>query len=255
MNTSVKKNLKSVVFDLDDTLLDHQYSSRCGLAALKQEYLCLRRIPLEDLEQENFRLRNELHIESMTGELSLEQVRIERFRRLFRFVGVEVSTETAKTALVHFKRNYQSARRPINGVVALLRKLRAIVKIGVVSNHMVQEQREKLSVCGIDRFVDVLVVSEEVGFAKPDRVIFEVTLDKLNSTATETVMIGDTWETDIIGAHRAGIRPIWLNRYGLTCPDPAMAKEINSYEPLSSVCDLIFDNSETESLLCSANVT
>jgi HAD superfamily hydrolase (TIGR01549 family) len=255
MNTSRRKNVNAVVFDLDDTLLDHQYSSRCGLAALKQEYQFLRTVPLEDLEQENFRLRNELHIESMGGGLSLEQVRIERFRRLFRFVGVEVTTETAKTALVHFRRNYQTARRPIDGVVALLKKLRAIVKIGVISNHMVQEQREKLSVCGIDRFIDVLVVSEEVGFAKPDRVIFEVTLDRLNSTAAEAVMIGDTWETDIIGAHRAGIRSIWLNRYGLTCPKPAMAKEINSYEPLNSVFDLILDNSGIESLLYSASVS
>src|SRR5436309_7099505 len=98
MDIGNSPTLKAALFDLDDTLLDHQYCTRCGLTAIQEQYLCFQNIPLEIIEQENFRLRNELHIECMTGELSLDQVRVERFRRLFSFFGEEISTTTAKSA-------------------------------------------------------------------------------------------------------------------------------------------------------------
>jgi FMN phosphatase YigB (HAD superfamily) len=52
-------------------------------------------------------------------------------------------------------------------------------------------------------------------------------------------MIGDLWDVDILGAYRAGIRAIWLNRYGATCPDANIATEINSFEPVEMVLDLV----------------
>jgi FMN phosphatase YigB (HAD superfamily) len=52
-------------------------------------------------------------------------------------------------------------------------------------------------------------------------------------------MIGDAWQNDIIGARAAGIRAIWLNRYGVPCPDPSLASEISAFEPLEAVFALL----------------
>lgn len=48
-------------------------------------------------------------------------------------------------------------------------------------------------------------------------------------------MIGDAWQNDIVGARGAGIRAIWLNRYGIPCLDPLLAQEISAFEPLEIV--------------------
>jgi len=111
--------------------------------------------------------------------------------------------------------------------------------VAVVSNNLIDEQREKLKCCGLVPFVDCLVVSEEVGVAKPELAIFEEVLKRLQYGAQEAVMVGDSWEEDILGAHRAGMRAVWLNRYGKRCPDRALASEISSFEPLDAVLDVI----------------
>ena len=53
------------------------------------------------------------------------------------------------------------------------------------------------------------------------------------------VMIGDSWKADILGAAQAGIRALWLNRTGITCPDPKLAVEFRSFEPLTEMLALI----------------
>jgi putative hydrolase of the HAD superfamily len=51
-------------------------------------------------------------------------------------------------------------------------------------------------------------------------------------------MVGDAWATDIEGARAAGVRPIWLNRFGVTSPDPAV-QEIGRLDPIEEVMELI----------------
>jgi putative hydrolase of the HAD superfamily len=85
-----------------------------------------------------------------------------------------------------------------------------------------------------DRF-DVLAISEAEGIAKPDPRIFTATLERLGCSADETVMVGDSWSADVEGAHAAGLRAIWLNRYGRTCLNRALAFEIQAFEPLETV--------------------
>ena len=59
---------------------------------------------------------------------------------------------------------------------------------------------------------DVVVDSETAGYYKPDPRIFQRACDALSVPAGEAVMVGDTPETDVQGARRAGLRAVWLNR-------------------------------------------
>jgi hypothetical protein len=77
--------------------------------------------------------------------------------------------------------------------------------------------------CGMDHLVDVLVTSEEVGEAKPARAIFAAALERVGCEPGQTVMVGDSWAVDVVGAHGVGIRPIWLNRHARPCPAPGLA--------------------------------
>ena len=65
---------------------------------------------------------------------------------------------------------------------------------------------------GIAPHLDVVVISEDVGFRKPDAAIFEVVLERLGIEAVEALHVGDNLEADVAGAGRAGLRTGWLTR-------------------------------------------
>lgn len=64
-----------------------------------------------------------------------------------------------------------------------------------------------------DRFASV-TYSQEIAVAKPDPRLFQLALRRAACAAEDAVFVGDSWEADVVGAQRAGIRPIWLNRAG-----------------------------------------
>src|SRR5437870_1167181 len=80
---------------------------------------------------------------------------------------------------------------------------------GIVTNNLLEEQQDKLQYCGLASCVDVLIASEDVGVAKPDRGIFDIALDRMGVAAPDAVMVGDSWANDIAGALNAGIRAVW----------------------------------------------
>jgi putative hydrolase of the HAD superfamily len=76
---------------------------------------------------------------------------------------------------------------------------------------------------------------------KPDPRIFAIALDQLGCVPDEAMMVGDNWSADIVGAQAAGLRAVWINRYGRTSPDPTLAVEINALEPVDAVFDLLIN--------------
>lgn len=222
--------IRAVFFDLDDTLFDHQHCARAALAGVRDAHPCFAALPPEDIERHHGHILEDLHLQVMSGQLPLDAARIERFRRLYAVVGhAAEETLVAQTASA-YREHYIRSRREVSGATALLAEVRKHAQVVIVSNNLLEEQQDKLRHCGLDRYVDVLVVSEEAGVAKPDPKIFEIALERARCTAAEAVMVGDSWTNDIRGAMAAGIRPIWFNRTGRQAPDPDV-DVIRSLEP------------------------
>lgn len=97
----------------------------------------------------------------------------------------------------------------------VLRALRPHYALAVVTNGFSDLQREKLESARLAPFFDVVLVSAELGYCKPDPRVFEVALERLGVSAAQAVMIGDGLRTDIAGARAAGIRSVWLRRPGV----------------------------------------
>lgn len=233
--------VKAVFFDLDDTLFDHQYSTRQGLQAICQAYPCFQQHPIDILFADYMRLLDEVHLHVLDGSLTKNEARRERFRRFFLLHAPETEdlVNVVEHATMLHRETYQASRQAVAGVVPLLNYLRGKVRIAVVTNNLVAGQVEKLSHLKLDHLVDELVTSEETGFIKPDPGIFRVALERVGCHAEEAVMIGDSWKSDVLGARQLGIRAIWLNRTGKACPDPELAVEIRAFEPLTEIASLI----------------
>jgi HAD superfamily hydrolase (TIGR01549 family) len=226
---------RTVLVDLDDTLFDHSHSALAGLATVRARFDALARIDLAELAALHAKHLEATHLRVLSGELTLEDARTVRFRAIARDCGAP-SSAAAELADA-YREGYQRARRAVPGAVELLRALRAHARVCVVTNNLVAEQVEKLAHLEMTDLVDVLVISEEAGVAKPDPAIFRIALARCDTPADSAVMLGDSWAADVLGARAAGIRAVWLNRSNRSCPDPEQCLELISLSPTAQVVE------------------
>jgi len=212
----------AVLFDLDDTLFDHAHCARTALDVVRGSHACFSAIDVEELNRSHSVILEALHGDVAVGRVSIDRARAERFRRLFRAAGVEADDALSAATATSYRQAYLNARRAVDGAAQLLESLQPHARIAIVTNNLVAEQREKLRHCGLDRYVDVLMASEEAGVSKPDPKIFEMALERLECRAEDAVMVGDSWENDIEGARAAGIRAVWFNPLGAASPDSSV---------------------------------
>ena len=94
------------------------------------------------------------------------------------------------------------------GVHELLQKLHGRYKLGVIANHAADVVRR----IGLDPYIDVAMISQEVGFSKPDPRMFTTALERAGCAPQEAVMVGDRLDNDIAPAKRLGMRTIWIRQ-------------------------------------------
>lgn len=86
------------------------------------------------------------------------------------------------------------------------------IKIAIVSNTFTQSVDGLLEKFGMAKFFDAVCFSCDVGSLKTDPGLIQAALDKLGVKKEETVMVGDSLETDIAGAEKAGVTPVLIDR-------------------------------------------
>ncbi|PYR90133.1 MAG: hypothetical protein DMF84_21785 [Acidobacteria bacterium] len=224
----------AVLFDLDDTLFDHHRSARAALAGVHAAFASS--ASFDEFERHHIHFLEEMHIEVLAGRVALDDARRERFRRVFAALGLAIDERTTDAVACAYRDGYMTARRATEGAAALLAELRPHARVAIVTNNLLDEQQDKLEYCGLASFVDALVASEDVGVSKPDPAIFQIALDRIGASTEHAVMMGDSWQADIAGAHAAGIRAVWFNPQRLPRPLPHYeADEIHSLVPAAGV--------------------
>ncbi len=135
------------------------------------------------------------------------------------FAAVLTKYGAGRADLVHRARAWFHANRfeglqLFPGAIDLLDDLRGLdsaPRIGMITNGPTDVQDAKLDRLGIRKKFDFILISEAFGVPKPDRRIFEAALQRGPAPAADAVFIGDAPEFDIAGAHRCGMRTIWMD--------------------------------------------
>lgn len=230
--------IRAVLFDLDDTLFDHRGASRAALAEVHRRHAAAS--DFAAFERHHARILEELHLEVLAGARDLDDARRERFRRVFAEIGIELPGSDADEVAAAYRSGYLPSWRAVEGARDLVAAIRERVRVGVISNNLIDETREKLVFCELAPLVHTVVVSGDEGISKPDPRLFDIALDRLGVARDEAVMFGDSWAADITGAARAGIRPVWFNPTRKPKPaDPAGVEEVFSLTPLEAVMSLL----------------
>lgn len=143
------------------------------------------------------------------GEISQEALKAERFRRLFATIGV---TADAEVFSERYLRILSRQTRLLDGAELVVRQLVRRARLLLLTNGIAEVQRPRFAAAPIRDCVDEIVISGEVGVAKPDPAIFDIALDRAGRPARERVlMVGDNLVSDIAGGACAGLDTCWYN--------------------------------------------
>lgn len=109
-----------------------------------------------------------------------------------------------------FEAHYPEWCIPFRDVIPALAALKSRgLTLGVVTNGSVRIQTRKIDGLGIRPFLDCVLISESIGYRKPDRRIFDAALAELGIPAANAVFVGDNPVVDVSGAKQAGLHAIW----------------------------------------------
>lgn len=146
--------------------------------------------------------------------------RLESWKRALKACGVE-DDDLARELGDSFEEHRACTNPYIDGADEAMQELRKHYKLAMVTNGIPDVQRTKVRNTQLDELFDVVVISGELGFGKPDPRIYAETLDRLGLTADECIMVGDNFRRDVAGAQDAGIRGVWIS-IGRPSPDPSV---------------------------------
>jgi putative hydrolase of the HAD superfamily len=94
----------------------------------------------------------------------------------------------------------------------MVRERRPGIRLGIITNGDLDFQLRKIDFLGIGERFEHIVASGELGVTKPDERIFAHAVDLFDAAPDECVYVGDRLHTDAIGAARAGLLGVWLDR-------------------------------------------
>ncbi|WP_411359366.1 pyrimidine 5'-nucleotidase [Pseudidiomarina salilacus] len=196
-------NYDWLLFDADETLFS--FDAFVGLQHMFQAY----GVTFQAHDYSEYQALNKpLWDAYQAGQIDAKSLQRQRFEQWA--AKLEVSADELNsaflTAMVHIC-------KPLEGARELLEKARTAAKVGIVTNGFTELQEARLQQTGLRDLVDLVVISEQVGVAKPDPRIFDHALQQMQQRARERVlMTGDNPHSDVLGAQRSGLHACWLNR-------------------------------------------
>ncbi len=199
-----------LLFDADGTLFDFDQAERLALALTFQAFeLALG----QQVEQAFHQINADAWRDFEQGKIDSAALRVLRFERLFTSLGWQVDSAAFSAAYLHSLAG-QSTLLP--GAEQTVRTLSGRCRLAIITNGLKDVQRARLSVSPIAQYIDAVVISEEVGAAKPSPRFFDAAFALIgHPPKQQALVIGDSLTSDISGGARYGLDTCWVNPLGL----------------------------------------
>lgn len=194
-----------LLIDLDDTILDFKM----------QEYVAIRRT-LQDAGLDPtdavcalYSRINDQHWKRLEkGEITRDEVLYGRFRVLFGELGIQADpVQTSR----NYMENLADGHYFLPGALEAVRSLSQNYRLYLASNGTSSVQRRRIESAGLERYVQDIFISQDVGVNKPGKGYFDYCFAHIPDFAQEkTLMVGDSLSSDILGGQNAGIATCWV---------------------------------------------
>ncbi|CUB11406.1 Putative HAD-hydrolase YfnB [Bacillus cereus] len=200
------KKYKTLLFDVDDTLLDFQKAEKVALRMLFEE----KGMSLtSEIEAKYKKINNSLWTAFEEGEINRDEVVNTRFSILFKEYGEEVDG-------ILFENNYRSyleeGNQLMEDALEFINQIRSEYDLYIVTNGISKTQDKRLRNAGLHALFQGVFVSEDTGFQKPMKEYFDYVFERIpNFAPEEGLIIGDSLSAGMKGGYVAGIDTCWFN--------------------------------------------
>ncbi|MCX5690102.1 MAG: YjjG family noncanonical pyrimidine nucleotidase [Planctomycetota bacterium] len=200
-----------LLFDADGTLFDYDAAEGLALRSCAQLHgLAWSDAWLADYRRINAAAWHELE----QGKLSPHRLRTIRFERWFEHLSVDADPQ-------RFSDSYLEALSQqtllIDNAATIIEALAPSHRMAIITNGLACVQRPRLAASPLAAHFPILIISEEVGSAKPERAIFDAAFELMGQPDPRRVLIiGDSLSSDIAGGHHYGIDTCWFNPLGIS---------------------------------------
>jgi putative hydrolase of the HAD superfamily len=230
------RKYKHLFFDLDNTLFDFGASEKLVLHDLYENQLV-------DSEFSSFEEFNEIYeginerlwIDYRAHRVNKEGVKYGRFRETLLQKNIE-DESLARYMGDSFVKMCTENDTLVEGAKEVIATLYEKYDLHIVSNGFVEAQYRKLELTGLRTYFKGITLSEEIKTQKPNRQFFEHAFKMVNARKSESLVIGDSWESDIEGAINFGVDAIYFSYYGEK-PKKSEIKTIFKLNELISILD------------------
>ncbi|MDJ0332870.1 HAD family hydrolase [Planococcus sp. S3-L1] len=191
-----------MIFDLDDTLLDRNQAVNNLFSILIEDFY------------ENVKEINKKEMLKKFKEYDKRNYGNGDKTRVLEPFFDEFPTESRlhrNDMLDFWNTNFPNCFSANQNTIDIVNTIKKQVKIAIITNGATKRQKAKMSKSKLDRCFDKVIISEEVGFSKPDEQIFEMALKNLNVKPEEALFVGDDLVKDIGGCQNVNIKGIWFN--------------------------------------------
>ena len=230
-----KKRFDIVLLDADETIFDFKraeaHSFKQMLKSFNVEYTDERLALYSDI---NLRMWKALE----RGEVTRERLKTLRFEQFFEQIGVSSIDCVAVNDC--YLNNLSNSGFLIDGAKGFVRELSNYCKIYLATNGLTKAQTGRFSKSAVKEYIDGMFISEQIGFAKPDKAYFDYIFNELNITDKSCViMMGDSLTSDMQGGKNAGITTCLFNRSGEKIESDLCDYQITDY---NEFLDILFGN-------------
>lgn len=235
--------MKTIVFDVDDTIYDQQKpfekAIRTAFPHVKQKDIPLLYLRFRFYSDETFP-------KVMTGEWTLENMRYYRMAESLKDLNYPTISQVKGT---EFQTIYEVELANIQMHEEIRRIFDFLVDrqipIGIITNGPTEHQTKKVKQLQLENWVPSkhIIISQSTGFQKPEKEIFDLAAQTFGMDPRHTLYVGDSYENDICGAHNGGWQSLWFNHRLRPFPTQTEAiplNEVTSFESLFLTIHALF---------------
>jgi putative hydrolase of the HAD superfamily len=201
-------------FDLDNTLWDFSANSKVALKqTLEERNLISHLDSFDEYFQVYEQINNSLWSDYRSKKITKQALIVERFSRSLE--AFHITHQDWEAINSHYLNCMGLQTKLFPGTLETLAFLKAKgYQMHIITNGFKEVQHAKLLNSGLSNFFGKVFISEEIHTTKPHRQIFEHALKSCNAPKAKSIMIGDSWEIDILGAQRFGMDQIMFLNNG-----------------------------------------
>ncbi len=220
--------INHIFFDLDHTLWDFETNSDIAFKTIFQKHKVNASLEkflnyYRGINQYYWKLYREERV-------SKADLRYGRLKDTFNKINVAVDDCLIENLASDYIDVLPNSNLLFEGAHDILQHLQHNYQLHIITNGFNEVQYKKIEKSDLTKYFSTIITSEDAGVKKPNPIIFQYALAQTNAAPKESIMIGDNWEADIMGAKKAGLDVIYCN-----FNNDSVSENIKSVENLSEI--------------------